>query len=38
MALFDLKPIHNGGFSYLAMPKRQFFEVLMEKTRLQQAQ
>jgi len=27
MALFDLKLIHNGGFSYLAMPKQRFFEV-----------
>ncbi len=27
MAPIALKPVHNGGFSHLAMSKRQFFEV-----------
>ncbi len=27
MAPYDLKPVHYGGFSYLAMSKQQFFEV-----------
>jgi len=24
---FDFKPLHNSGFSYLAMSKQRFFEV-----------
>jgi len=38
MAPFDLKRVHNSGFSHLAMSKRQFFEVPISNLKMSNKQ